>query len=254
MSEVTLWQPRTATTQRTTPGERHPRSGAATGCACGRSNDWSLFVAWQAGDLLSQLTDRVRFPESTEAIRRWTETAATRSPTDDRFRRLIVAGEAAVGTINTHSCERRAGRFSFGSSSTSAGAVAAMPPKRSYFDELGYQEVTSHVYELKTASQRLHERLGFSREGRLRRMIDTGGRFWDDLIDGLTREEFAGGPAATPPPFGSLERFARLGSAQAMIATVSNIRAASSTSPDIRASRRASSGAIPLVNNRQAVS
>jgi RimJ/RimL family protein N-acetyltransferase len=38
---------------------------------------------------------------------------------------------------------------------------------------------------------RLHERLGFRREGCLRRMIYTDGQYFDDLIFGLTAEEFA---------------------------------------------------------------
>jgi len=43
----------------------------------------------------------------------------------------------------------------------------------------------------------LHERLGFTLEGRLRRMIYTEGTFHDKLIYGLTQEEFA---AATWKP------------------------------------------------------
>jgi RimJ/RimL family protein N-acetyltransferase len=45
------------------------------------------------------------------------------------------------------------------------------------------------VHSLNEASQRLHESLGFTLEGRLRRMMYTDGAFHDALIDGLTREE-----------------------------------------------------------------
>ncbi|HET7095418.1 MAG TPA: GNAT family N-acetyltransferase, partial [Thermomicrobiales bacterium] len=61
---------------------------------------------------------------------------------------------------------------------------------RYFFDELGYQKAHVHVYAFNAASIRLHERLGFQREGRLRRMLFTGGQFHDVLVYGLTLEEF----------------------------------------------------------------
>jgi RimJ/RimL family protein N-acetyltransferase len=47
------------------------------------------------------------------------------------------------------------------------------------------------IHEFNTPSIRLHEQLGFVKEGRLRRMIYTGGRFYDALLYGMTREELA---------------------------------------------------------------
>ena len=58
-----------------------------------------------------------------------------------------------------------------------------------------------HVYEYNEASCRLHERLGFVQEGRLRRMAYAAGRHWDVLVYGLTREEFDAEQAAKLPPF-----------------------------------------------------
>lgn len=37
----------------------------------------------------------------------------------------------------------------------------------------------------------LHKKLGFVLEGRLRRMVFTGGHYYDELIYGMTQEEFA---------------------------------------------------------------
>lgn len=48
-----------------------------------------------------------------------------------------------------------------------------------------------HIYAFNTASQALHERLGFQQEGRVRRMIYTDGQYHDELIYGLTGDEFA---------------------------------------------------------------
>jgi RimJ/RimL family protein N-acetyltransferase len=61
---------------------------------------------------------------------------------------------------------------------------------RFYFQELGYQKATVHIYDFNHASLRLHERLGFQVEGRLRRMGFTEGRHFDWIVMGLTREEF----------------------------------------------------------------
>ena len=59
-----------------------------------------------------------------------------------------------------------------------------------FFDELGYQKCTVDVYAFNTQSVRLHEKLGFKLEGRERRMIYTGGAYHDNLIMGITVEEF----------------------------------------------------------------
>ena len=45
-------------------------------------------------------------------------------------------------------------------------------------------------------SLRLHERLGFQQEGRLRQMLYTDGRYIDVFMFGMTAEEFR---AAYPP-------------------------------------------------------
>lgn len=174
--------------------------------------DWRWFAAWGRDDEVSRAAESVPFPESGEAVKRWAERVATREWSDDRFRWLIVdlegEGEGEpVGTINTHSCDRRVGAFSYGVALSAGGqgrgyaAEAVRLVLRYYFEELGYQKVNVHVYEFNDASRRLHERLGFVREGRLRRQAFAGGRHWDVLVYGLTREEFAAGQAGELPVF-----------------------------------------------------
>ena len=48
-----------------------------------------------------------------------------------------------------------------------------------------------NIYAFNERSIKLHESLGFQREGRLRRMIYTGGEFHDEIYMGMAREEFA---------------------------------------------------------------
>ena len=42
-------------------------------------------------------------------------------------------------------------------------------------------------------SIRLHEKLGFKEEGRLRSMIFTNGKYYDKIYFGMTRDEFNSG-------------------------------------------------------------
>jgi RimJ/RimL family protein N-acetyltransferase len=57
--------------------------------------------------------------------------------------------------------------------------------------ELRYQKVTVHIYSFAEPSVKLHESLGFQLEGRIRRAVFTNGQYFDELIYGLTKEEFA---------------------------------------------------------------
>jgi len=59
-----------------------------------------------------------------------------------------------------------------------------------YFEELDYQKVTVQIYAFNEASLKLHKKLGFQQEGCLRRMIYTDGTYHDEIIFGLTVEEF----------------------------------------------------------------
>jgi RimJ/RimL family protein N-acetyltransferase len=63
---------------------------------------------------------------------------------------------------------------------------------RYFFHELRYQKATVHIYDFNTPSIKLHESLGFKHEGRLRRMCFTNGDYHDDVLMGLTAEEFYG--------------------------------------------------------------
>jgi RimJ/RimL family protein N-acetyltransferase len=62
-----------------------------------------------------------------------------------------------------------------------------------FFRELRYQKVNVEVYAFNEPSLRLHLRLGFREEGRLRRMIRTAGAYHDEIILGMTVEEFEAG-------------------------------------------------------------
>jgi len=171
-------------------------------------DDWRQIHAWNQDDQVSRLADVVPFPESAEAVRQRIAAASTQEPSNDRFRWVMVADDDhLVGSINSHSCDRRVGSFSFGLALAphhqghGYASEAIRLVLRYFFEELGYQKVYVHVYEFNQASRTLHERLGFIQEGRLRRMNFTAGQHWDVLVYGMTREEFAAEQHAKLPVF-----------------------------------------------------
>lgn len=162
--------------------------------------DWEVFHEWNQDDDMARRLYAVPFPQSQEAMRMWTERMATQTPDGDAFQLVIatLAGEV-VGSISTHDCDRRHGVFSYGLNvrpqhrRRGYAAEAIRIVLRYFFEELRYQKANAQVYSFNEASLRLHEKLGFQREGRLRRMIFTEGRYHDVVVLGLTAEEFAAG-------------------------------------------------------------
>jgi RimJ/RimL family protein N-acetyltransferase len=101
-----------------------------------------------------------------------------------------------VGGISLHSADEKNGTFSF-------GIIVYRPHRRrGYaedavrmllrygFWERRYQKCNSACAHTNEASIRLHKRLGFVEEGRRRRQLFFNGQYYDDMLFGLTREEF----------------------------------------------------------------
>ena len=60
-----------------------------------------------------------------------------------------------------------------------------------YFNELRYHKVNAGVYSFNEPSKRLHEKMGFKKEGQLIREVKfTNGKYWDMIIYGMTKGEF----------------------------------------------------------------
>ena len=138
----------------------------------------------------------VPHPWSAHRVREWLGEADRSKPRDDAFHWAIDIDGSAIGTINSHHCDRRVGTFSYG--------VQVFPPHRRrgyardairvllryYFGELRYQKCTVTIYEYNGASLALHRGLGFVEEGRHRRTVFTAGRYHDEFVLGMTAEEF----------------------------------------------------------------
>jgi RimJ/RimL family protein N-acetyltransferase len=58
------------------------------------------------------------------------------------------------------------------------------------FRERRYQKCNSACIQTNAASIALHKKLGFTEEGRVRRRWFYGGRYHDEVLFGMTVEEF----------------------------------------------------------------
>ena len=160
--------------------------------------DWEAYHAWNEDDEQARLLYHVPFPQSAEAVRRFAEETARQKPEGDDFRFVItnLAG-AVVGDLTTHHCEPRHGSFGYGIAirreerRKGYASEAILIVLRYYFEELRYHKASTGIYAFNQPSLALHRKLGFQEEGRLRAMIYTNGRYHDQVLVGMTAEEFA---------------------------------------------------------------
>ncbi len=101
-----------------------------------------------------------------------------------------------IGGISLHSRDEKNGLFSFGvvidrqhrRQGYAEDAVGIM--LKYGFWERRYQKCNSACVDTNEGSIRLHKKLGFLDEGRRRRQFFFNGEYHDDILFGLTREEF----------------------------------------------------------------
>jgi RimJ/RimL family protein N-acetyltransferase len=113
---------------------------------------------------------------------------------------IVFAIEAldgeTVGGISLHGRNKKNGTFSFGviiyrpfrNKGIAEDAVRIL--LRYCFHERRFQKCNSACVEGNEESIRLHQKLGFIEEGRRRRAFYLNGKYFDDVLFGLTREEF----------------------------------------------------------------
>jgi len=167
-------------------------------------SDAEVFFRWNLDSERARYLEFLWPPTSMASVRAMAEESSRRKLEGDAFQWVITdrAG-TPVGTIDTHHCDARTGTFRYGvdvaceERGKGYASEAIWMVLRYYFHELRYQKVTIAVHGDNLPSIRLHEKLGFQREGTLRRMVFTGGHYCDLIYFGLTREEFEAGDKRT---------------------------------------------------------
>ena len=140
--------------------------------------------------------DGVELPTSVELQQEWLEKAA--GGKDDGMIRFAMENldGATIGWVTLHSRDPKNGTFGFGVAvyrdyRGHGYAVDAVRTLLKYgFWEQRYQKCNSVCFQSNEASIRLHEKLGFIQEGRIRRNSFFNGQYHDDVLFGMTREEF----------------------------------------------------------------
>ena len=160
--------------------------------------DSEVYRAWNADSDQDRALWEIPWPRSPEGDRRWAAAESERQPGGDNIR-LIIADrrdDVAIGDLTIHDCDRRVGTFSYGISVVAdrrgqGHATEALGLLLRYmFHERNYQRAWVLISAFNDASVALHERLGFAREGQLRRAAYTAGQFHDQYVYGLLREEW----------------------------------------------------------------
>lgn len=118
----------------------------------------------------------------------------------DSERRIMFAIDSLegehVGGINLNSVDYKNGTFSVGLRiyrpfrNNGYGEEAFRIVLRYAFLERRLQKCNSGCVSINEPSIRVHKKIGFKEEGLRRRCIYMNGRYYDDLLLGLTREEF----------------------------------------------------------------
>ena len=160
-------------------------------------SDAEHFIRWNLDSERARHLDFVWPPTSNASVQAWVEAQSRQKLEHDSFHWVIENHDGdPVGSISTHDCTPRYGTFSYGidvapeHQRQGYAREAIRLVLRYYFEELRYQKVTVPVHSDNEASIRLHEGLGFQREGTHRRMFYTQGHFVDVIWFGMTAEEF----------------------------------------------------------------
>lgn len=159
--------------------------------------DSDVYSGWNHDSEQARALWEIPWPRSLEGDQRWAEAESERGPAGDNVRLVIAdTSDQAIGDITTHDCDPRAGTFSYGVSIAAPhrghgyAAEALNLVFRYLFHERRYQKAWVIINAFNRPSIALHERLGFTREGHLRRMTFTDGQFHDQYVYGLLREEW----------------------------------------------------------------
>lgn len=140
--------------------------------------------------------DGIELPNSVELQKKWLEKAV-----DCQDYGMILfaidnlAGDT-VGWITLHSRNQKNGTFSFGIAvyrdhrGHGYSLDAARMVLKYGFWEQRYQKCNSATTSNNEASIRMHQKLGFVEEGRIRRACFFHGQYHDEVLFGMTREEF----------------------------------------------------------------
>ncbi|MGN9838174.1 GNAT family N-acetyltransferase [Nonomuraea sp. H19] len=160
--------------------------------------DWEAFHAFEEDSDAVRNGWRLHPPTSAAYAKKQSTEQAEEQLDLDEFSLVIATrdGDVPVGSINTHQVDRDHGTFLYGIAigtphhrkGYASDAIVLL--LRYMFFERRFQKAEAWVYSSNEPSLALHRRLGFVEEGRRRRSRYANGRYDDEVLFGMTIEEF----------------------------------------------------------------
>jgi RimJ/RimL family protein N-acetyltransferase len=159
--------------------------------------DAETFFKYQQDDGIGRLDARIQWTQSLAGARHKVEDQIKKKPDDDEDLVIETLDGQIVGGINTQTTDPRSGTFSIGlglgerfSWGKGYAKEAMLLMLRYMFHERRYQKCNLGVYAYNDRAIGFYRHLGFVDEGRLRRNHYTAGEYYDEILLGITREEF----------------------------------------------------------------
>lgn len=159
--------------------------------------DYHFFYQWNLDTNTQKNLAWIWFPTSMANIKDWIKKEVEKDPTnEDHFFVIETLAGKTIGSINANNISKNDGSFRYG-----LGIIESERKKgyatdairiflNYYFNELRYHKVNAAVYEFNESSLKLHQRFGMIQEGQLRKNKFTGGKYWDIVLFGMTKDEF----------------------------------------------------------------
>ena len=150
-------------------------------------------------------------PDSLSKLQRRYD-AGTFDATDRNLHLVVEAEGEIIGQVslkNDENLPSRAATFGIligaGHIGRGYGTEASVVLLNYAFAVLGYHKVNLDLFEYNARALALYEKLGFVHEGRRRENHWSRGRFWDDILMGITAEEWWAKHGPPPRPDGTGE-------------------------------------------------
>ena len=163
-----------------------------------KRSDISFFLKWFNDPEVLQYLSRY-LPMTEMAEQKWLEELPSRAGTDVHLV-IELTGETSgtpIGTLGLLRMDHKNQTASFGIVigekdcwGKGYGTEAARLLINYAFKELNLNRITSHVYEFNERSIKMHKKAGFQEEGRMRQAVFKNGKFWDEIVFGILREEW----------------------------------------------------------------
>ena len=158
--------------------------------------DMPLVTVWINDPEVTQFL-KIAFPMTPEDELKWFESLGGRKPDNIVFAIVLVENNEMIGTMGLHHVDFRHGTATTGSFigkkecwDKGYGTEAKMLLLEYAFNTLNLRKICSIVYDFNKRSKRCMEKCGYREEGHRKRHHYRNGRYADDFLMAVFKEDF----------------------------------------------------------------